>query len=112
MVFTCIWLAVIVPGATVLRRRQSAGSRLEVAAELVDVRLEGEPRLRRAVPALGAAGRLVGEDAHAVEAIARDLVGHGLQRARVVEAGHAVAAVPAAVERGAEVHRGDASRPS
>jgi hypothetical protein len=26
MVFTCIWLAVMVPGLTVLRSRQSAGS--------------------------------------------------------------------------------------
>ena len=58
-----------------------------------------EARLRRAVAALGSAGRLVGEGAAAAEAVARDLVGDRLQRAGVEGRGHAVAAVGAAVEQ-------------
>ena len=79
----------------------------ELVAELVDVALERVPRLRRAVAALGTAGRLVGEDPHALELVARDPVRHRLQSAGVVEAGHTVAAVGAAVEGGAEVHGRD-----
>ena len=59
------------------------------------------------MPALGAAGRLVGEGAQAAEAVARDFVGDGLQRARVEGRGDAVGAVGAAVEERLEVERGD-----
>ena len=89
------------------RRRISAGSMPRSHGDLVELHLEGEARLRRAVAALGAARRLVGEDARAVEAVRRDLVGHGLERARVVRRGDAVGAVGAAVEQGLEVHRRD-----
>ena len=69
--------------------------------------LRAEAGLRRAVPALGPARRLVGEDAAALEAVGRDVVGDGLQRAGVEGAGDAVRAVGAAVEQRLEVHAGD-----
>ena len=59
------------------------------------------------MPALGAARRLVGEDARALELVGGNLVGHRLQRACVEGRGHAVGAVGPAVQPGAEVHPGD-----
>ena len=85
----------------------SAGSRPSCSRGLVDLALHGEARLRRAVAALGAAGRLVGEDARALELVDGDLVRHRLERARVEGGRHAVGAVRAAVEPRAEVHAGD-----
>ena len=82
----------------------SAGIEAELLGGLVDLALHGEARLRRAVAALGAAGRLVREDARALELVDGDLVGDGLERARVEGRRHAVGAVGAAVEPGAEVH--------
>ncbi len=79
----------------------------EVAGDPVELNLHGEARLRRPVAALGAAGRLVREDARSVETVGRHLVGHRLQRARVVRRGHAVGAVAAAVEERLEMHRRD-----
>src|SRR5262249_52906567 len=78
-----------------------------VRADLVDVALERVAGLGRAVAALGAAGRLVREDADALELVARDAIRDRLERAGVVEARDAVAPVAAPVEGGAEVHRGD-----
>ncbi len=74
---------------------------------LVEVDLPGESRLRRAVPALRTARRLVGVRANAVEAVVGELVGDGLQRPGVVGRGDAVAAVSAAVEGGLQVLPGD-----
>ena len=71
---------------------------------LVELALEGEARLGRAVAALGAAGGLVGVTPHAVELVARNLVGHGQQRAGIVGRGEAIAGVGAAVEEGLQVH--------
>ena len=79
----------------------------EVARDAVELRLEGEPRLRRAVAALGPARRLVREDARALELVRRDAVRDRLQRSRVVGRGDPVRAVAAAVERRLEVERGD-----
>src|SRR5882762_2101982 len=77
----------------------------ELLGDLVEMHLEREPRLRRAVPALGPARRLVGEGARALEVVARDIVGDGLKRARVVRARDAVRAVRAAIEQGFEIDR-------
>jgi len=71
--------------------------------------LEREARLRRAVPALGPARRLVREGARALKVVARDVVGDGLKGARVVRARDAVGAVRAAIEQGLEMHSGDRS---
>ena len=71
--------------------------------------LEREARLRRAVPALGAARRLVREGARALKVIARDIVGDGLERASVVRACDAVGAVGAAIEQRFEMHSGNGS---
>ena len=79
----------------------------ELLGGLVDLALHREARLGRAVPALGPARRLVGEHARALELVDRNLVGDGLQRARIEGGGHPVGAVGAAVEPGAEVHAGD-----
>ena len=88
------------------------GVEAELLGGLVDLALHGEARLRRAVAALGAARRLVREDAGALELVRGDLVRHRLERAGIERRRHAVGAVGAAVEPGAEVHAGDARRPS
>src|SRR6058998_1861507 len=69
--------------------------------------LEREAGLRRAVTTLGTARRLVREGASALEVIARDIVGHRLQCARVVRARNPVGAVGATVEQRAKVHARD-----
>src|SRR5207244_1397794 len=68
------------------------------------VDFEREAGLRRAVPAFGAARRLIREGARALEMIARDVVSDGLERASVVRARHAVGAVGPAVEQRPKVH--------
>src|SRR6185369_15638166 len=66
--------------------------------DLVDLNLEAESRLRRAVAAFRSARGFVGEAAHRVELVTIDVVGDGLQRARVEGRRDAVAAVRAAVD--------------
>src|SRR5215213_2981309 len=83
------------------------GVEAQLFRDLVELNFQGEARLRRAVPALGAAGRFVREGAQAAEAVARDFVCDGLKRARVERGGDAVGAVRAAVEERLEVERGD-----
>ena len=78
----------------------------EPLGDLVELHLLAEARLRRAVSALGAARRLVGEDARALELVARQLVGHGLERAGVEGARDAVRTVAAAVDQRLQVHPG------
>src|SRR5204862_162995 len=79
----------------------------ELLCDLVELDLLAEARLRRAVAALGTAGRLVGEHARRVELVARQLVGHRLQRARIESARDAVAAIAAAVDQRLQVHAGE-----
>src|SRR5439155_11384445 len=74
------------------------GIETQFFSDFVEMDFERKPRLRRAVPALGTAGRLVREEPHAFEPVSRDGVGRGLQRAGVVGAGDPVAAVTAAIE--------------
>ena len=88
-------------------RRNSAGSRLQVFGDLVELHFLAEPRLRRAVATFGPARRLVGEDAAASETIAGNVVGDRLQRTRVERARHAVRAVGAAVEQRLQIQAGD-----
>src|SRR5690242_2166688 len=57
--------------------------------------------------ALGTTGGLVGVEPHAVELVARNLVGHGQQRAGIVDRGEAIAGVRAAVEEGLQVNGGN-----
>src|SRR6202022_2109752 len=73
------------------------------------MRLQPEARLRRAMASFRSTGRLVREQADTLEAIPRDRIGGRLQRSGVIGAGHAVAAVAAAVEKAAELHGGDAA---
>jgi hypothetical protein len=77
---------------------QLRGIHAELLGDLVELDLLAEARLRRAVPAFRAARRLVRERAARFEAVARDLVRHGLQHARVERARDAVRAVAAAVD--------------
>ena len=79
----------------------------QLFGHLVKMRLEREARLRGTVPTLGTAGRLVGEQPDALEAITRDRIGRRLQRAGVIGAGDPVAAVSAAIEKTLELHRVD-----
>src|SRR5690348_14729560 len=74
---------------------------------LVEVGFEREARLRRAMPALRPARRLVGEYTDAFKLITRHVVGDGLQRAAVEGRSDAVAAIRPAVEERAKVHRRD-----
>src|ERR1700674_5402655 len=66
--------------------------------------LQGESRLRCAVASFGATGRLVREQPDSLESISRNGIGGRLEGAGVVGAGHAVAAITAAVEEAAELH--------
>ncbi len=83
------------------------GIELQGLGNLVQLALDSETRLHRSVPALGAAGRLVGEDSATLEAIPGDFIGKGVERAGVVGGGDAVGAVGAAVERRAKLHGSD-----
>src|SRR5205823_3955714 len=73
----------------------------------VEMDFERKPRLRRAMPALGTAGRLVREEAHAFEAVSRDGVRRSLQGTRVVRARDTVAAVAATIEEALKLHSGN-----
>src|SRR5206468_12944736 len=83
----------------------------QLDGDLVEVDLEREPGLRGPVPALRPARRLVGEDTAALELVARDLVRHRLERARVEGRGHPVGAIRAAVQVRAEMDREDLTVP-
>ena len=82
------------------------GVDLEPLGDLVELNLLAEAALRRPVTALRAAGRLVGEDPAAVEAVPRDVVRDRLQRAGVEGAGDAIRSVRAAVEQRLKVDAG------
>ena len=79
----------------------------ELFSGFVEMDLQRKPRLRCAVPALRAAGRLVGEEPHGFEPVSGDGVGGRLQGARVVGTCDAVAAVAAAIEEALKLHRGN-----
>ena len=86
---------------------QLGGVHAELLGDLVELDLLAEARLRRAVAALGSARRLVGEDARRFEAVARQLIGHGLERAGVEGARDAVRTVAAAIDERLQVHAGE-----
>ena len=90
---------------------QVGGIEAELLGGLVELALQREARLGRAVAALGAAGRLVGEDARPLELVDRHLVGDGVDDAGVEGRGHPVGAVGAAVEPGLDVAAGDVALP-
>src|ERR1051325_1775439 len=79
----------------------------ELLGDLVELDLEREPRLRRAVATLGSARWFVREGACALKLVPWHLVRDGLQCARVIRARNAVGPVAAAVEQRSEVHAGD-----
>src|SRR5690348_6430977 len=79
----------------------------ELFGDFVELNFERVTRLRRAVAALWTTRRLVREGAYALKLVTRHVIRHGLQRAGVEGARHAVTAVRAAVEVRLEVHRGD-----
>src|SRR4029079_18729368 len=74
---------------------------------LVEVNLLAEAALRRAVPALWSARRLVGEDTAPAELVGGDVIGDGLQCAGVESAGDPVGTVGTAVQHGLHAHPGD-----
>ena len=69
---------------------------VEFLGDFIELNLEGEARLRRAVATLRSAGRLIGKNSHALELISRHFVSHRLQRAGIIDRSQAVAAVAAA----------------
>src|SRR5215475_3519135 len=82
---------------------------LQLFGDFVYLCLECEPWLRRAVPSLWTAWRLIGEHPESLELVSRYIVGHRLKRAGVKRARDAIAAISAAVQKRSEVHRGDRS---
>ncbi|MDH5211189.1 MAG: hypothetical protein OEW96_05885, partial [Betaproteobacteria bacterium] len=91
------------------REAQLGGIEAELFRDLVELHFLAEARLRRAVPALGAAGGLVREYPAGLELEARQLVGDGREHAGVERARRAVRAVGAAVEQRLQVHRREAA---
>ncbi len=83
------------------------GVEAEVMGELVHMHFDGTAGLCCAVAALGAARRLVGEEAHALEFVAGQLIRHRLEHAGVVGGCHAIGAVSPAIEEGTEMHGGE-----
>ena len=73
---------------------------------LVQMHLECEPGLRRPVPPLRTARRLVCKSPGPFEPVIRDPVGRRLQGARIVRARHAIAAESTAVQGRAQMLRG------
>ncbi len=86
---------------------QFGGVVLQELGDLVELYFLAEPRLRRAMTALGTARRFVREHAAAAEAILRDLIRHRLQCACIEGAGHAVRTVGAAIEQRLQIEAGD-----
>src|SRR5262249_32145802 len=70
----------------------------ELLGGLAEPQFGREAGLHRAVASLGAARRVVGEDARALELVDRDLVGDRIDHARVEGGRDAVGAVGTAVE--------------
>ena len=87
-------------------RRSSRRIEFQFFGDFVELDFLAEARLRRAVAALGTAGRLVGKHPAGVELEARQLVGQRRQHAGVERARRAVGTVRAAVEQGLQVHAG------
>ena len=83
------------------------GVEAEALGDPVQVDLEGKAGLGSPVTALRPAGRLVREDAAALELVPRDGIGHGLERARVEGRGHPVGTIRPAVEERPELEGGD-----
>src|SRR3989304_6271376 len=102
MVVTVKWLAVLVNGSATIRRRIAAGSRPSRSAALSIWHSRAKRGWGVPGPALGAAGRLVREDARPLEPVDRHLVGHRVDGAGVEAGGDAVGAVSAAVQAGLE----------
>ena len=85
------------------------GVHAEVVRQLVQQDFEREPRLWCPVSSLRAARCLARESSCPLKAVAIHLIGHRLQRAGVVRAGHPVRPVPAAIEQRAEMQPRDMS---
>src|SRR5215211_7066913 len=79
----------------------------QLFGDLVEMNFEGVTRLRRTVTAFWTTRRFVGESAQALKLVSRHVISHGLQRAGVERARHAVTTVRAAIEKRLKVHRGD-----
>src|SRR5919201_4217649 len=84
----------------------------ELFGDLVEVDLESESRLRRAMATLRSARRLVREQPNPLETVARNRVGRGLQCTRVVGRRDAIAAVATAVQEALELHGRDPAIPT
>src|SRR5579883_1284171 len=70
----------------------------EVVRDFIHVYFYSIARLRRSMTALWTTGRLIGEEAHALELIRGQLVCHRLQCARVIRGCYAVGTVSAAIQ--------------
>src|SRR6267378_5837153 len=86
---------------------QVGGVEFEFLGDFVELNFLAEARLDGAMAALWPARGFVGEGAAALEAIARDVVGGGLQRTGIKGAGDTVGAVAATIDQRLEMHSGD-----
>ncbi len=75
--------------------------------EFVQLHFQSKARLRGAMPALRTTRGFIGEDAQRLKFIILNRIRDCLQRAGIVGAGNAIAAISPAVEMGTEVHRGN-----
>src|SRR5260370_17439209 len=80
---------------------------LELFSDLVELDFLAETRLRSTMPALGPAGRLVRESAAALIAIARNVIGGGLEGIGVGRARNSVGAIRAAGNQCLKMHSGN-----
>src|SRR5689334_8914265 len=80
---------------------------LQLFGDFVELDFEPVTRLRRAMPALWTTRRFVSEGANSLKLVARHVIRHGLQRAGVERARHAITAIRTTIEKRLKVHRRD-----
>ena len=74
-------------------------------SNLVEMHLHRVAWLCRPMPAFGTTRRLVGEQAHALEFVTWQFVGHCLQGSRVVRCGDPIGPIRSAIQVRTKVHR-------
>ncbi len=80
------------------------GIDIQLSCNLFQLHLNGESWLGSSVPPLGSTGRFVGKHTNTLKLVSRKLIRDCLQSTRVINRCESIAAVPAAIEKGSEVH--------